>query len=106
MAPELSLGPLLRYAGETDATIWVETDACEIEVLGPTARTFEIEEAQVGTLVAQVQPGCRGWLHFATITHEPIPLSIMGLSARIALVALAAPLRVLRMGSRPSHLIF
>ncbi len=26
MAPELTLGPLLRYAGETDATIWVETD--------------------------------------------------------------------------------
>ena len=96
MGSELTLGPLLRYAGETDATVWVETDdACEVEVLGPTARTFEIEEAQVGTLVAQVQPGCRGWLHFATITHEPILLSIMGLSAR---VALADPLRVLRIG--------
>ena len=44
MAPELNLGPLLRYAGETDATVWVETDdACEVEVLGHTARTFEIE---------------------------------------------------------------
>jgi hypothetical protein len=44
MAPELILGPLLRYAGETDATVWVETDAaCEVEVLGHTARTFEIE---------------------------------------------------------------
>src|ERR671916_2763393 len=44
MAPELTLGPLLRYAGETDATIWVETDgACEVEVLGHTAPTFEIE---------------------------------------------------------------
>jgi hypothetical protein len=44
MAPELTLGPLLRYAGETDATVWVETDdACEVEVLGHTARTFEIE---------------------------------------------------------------
>jgi hypothetical protein len=44
MAPELILGPLLRYSGETDATIWVETDAaCEVEVLGHTARTFEIE---------------------------------------------------------------
>ena len=28
-------GPLLRYAGETEATVWVETDApCEVEVLG------------------------------------------------------------------------
>src|SRR5215210_1509572 len=44
MAPELNLGPLLRYAGETDATVWVETDtACEVEVLGHQARTFEIE---------------------------------------------------------------
>jgi hypothetical protein len=31
--PELILGPLLRYAGKTDATVWVETDAaCEVEV--------------------------------------------------------------------------
>ena len=33
MAPELVLGPLLRYAGETDATLWVETDVpCTVEV--------------------------------------------------------------------------
>jgi hypothetical protein len=32
--PELVLGPLLRYAGSSDATVWVETDApCEVEVL-------------------------------------------------------------------------
>ncbi len=32
--PDLILGPLLRYAGETDATVWVETGAaCEVEVL-------------------------------------------------------------------------
>ncbi len=31
MAPNLILGPLLRYAGETDATVWVGTDAaCEV----------------------------------------------------------------------------
>src|SRR4051794_14169251 len=30
---ELILGPLLRYAGTEDATIWVETDvACRVEV--------------------------------------------------------------------------
>ena len=31
--PDLVLGPLLRHVGETDATVWVETDApCEVEV--------------------------------------------------------------------------
>ena len=44
MSVKLELGPLLRYAGETDATVWVETDAaCEVEVLGHGSRTFEIE---------------------------------------------------------------
>ncbi|HEX5913696.1 MAG TPA: fibronectin type III domain-containing protein, partial [Rubrobacter sp.] len=44
MAPELTLGPLLRYTGESDATVWVETDTtCEVEVLGHRASTFEIE---------------------------------------------------------------
>jgi PhoD-like phosphatase len=42
--PDLLVGPLLRYVGETDATIWVETDeACEVEVLGCTETTLEIE---------------------------------------------------------------
>lgn len=42
-APELVLGPLLRYAGEDAATVWVETDApCEVEVLGRRARTFHV----------------------------------------------------------------
>ena len=42
--PELVLGPLLRYADETEATIWVETDAsCEVEVLGSCSRTFHVE---------------------------------------------------------------
>ena len=39
--PELLLGPLLRYVGETDAVIWVETTGpCEVEVLGARERTF------------------------------------------------------------------
>src|ERR671932_914471 len=56
--PKLVLGPLLRYVGETQATIWVETDAAaEVEVLvsaagsgghgtgGPRGRapTFRVE---------------------------------------------------------------
>jgi hypothetical protein len=41
--PELILGPLLRYAGETDATVWVETDgSCEVEVLGCSSSTFRV----------------------------------------------------------------
>jgi hypothetical protein len=40
---ELILGPLLRYAGETEATVWVETDtACKVEVLGCSSPTFRI----------------------------------------------------------------
>jgi hypothetical protein len=36
--PELRLGPLLRHVGETDATIWVETDKpCRVEILGHSA---------------------------------------------------------------------
>jgi hypothetical protein len=39
--PSLVLGPLLRYVGETDAVLWVETDsACEVEILGTKERTF------------------------------------------------------------------
>jgi hypothetical protein len=41
--PELILGPLLRYAGEADATVWVETDgSCEVEALGFSTRTFRV----------------------------------------------------------------
>ena len=39
----LVLGPLLRYAGDDEATVWVETDApCEVEVLGCRERTFHV----------------------------------------------------------------
>jgi hypothetical protein len=42
--PSLVLGPLLRYVGETEAVIWVETDApCEVEVLGSRERSFHVE---------------------------------------------------------------
>lgn len=41
--PRLVLGPLLRYIGETEATVWVETDAaCEVEVLGHRSPTFRV----------------------------------------------------------------
>jgi PhoD-like phosphatase len=42
--PELLVGPLLRYTGSTQATVWVETDAaCEVAVLDGRAPTFEVE---------------------------------------------------------------
>ncbi|MDX6587967.1 MAG: hypothetical protein QOI31_2440 [Solirubrobacterales bacterium] len=42
--PEVIVGPMLRYADETQATVWVETDeACEVEVLGFTEPTFCVE---------------------------------------------------------------
>jgi PhoD-like phosphatase len=41
--PSLVLGPLLRYVGETEAVIWVETDSpCLVEVLGTRERTFQV----------------------------------------------------------------
>jgi hypothetical protein len=40
----LVLGPLQRYAGQDDATFWVETDGpCEVEVLGARERTFRVD---------------------------------------------------------------
>ncbi len=41
--PDLVIGPLLRYVGETEAIVWVETDSpCEVEVLGTRDRTFRV----------------------------------------------------------------
>src|SRR5215212_8068024 len=59
MAPDLNLGPLLRYAGESDATVWVETDAaCEVGVLGHAARTFEIEGHHYALVqITDLEPG-------------------------------------------------
>ncbi|MGE2731731.1 alkaline phosphatase D family protein [Mycolicibacterium vaccae] len=40
----LLLGPVLRHVGDTTATVWVQTDApAEVEVLGSSARTFEVQ---------------------------------------------------------------
>jgi hypothetical protein len=43
MTASLVLGPLVRYVGETEAVVWVETDApCEVEVLGAREPTFHV----------------------------------------------------------------
>jgi hypothetical protein len=50
--PLLVLGPMLRYVGETAVTIWVETDrACQVEILGRRARTFEVAGHHYGLVV-------------------------------------------------------
>jgi phosphodiesterase/alkaline phosphatase D-like protein len=42
---DLLLGPVLRYVGETEATVWVETDSpCTVAVLGREEPTFTVEE--------------------------------------------------------------
>jgi len=57
-APELVLGPLLRYAGTESATFWVETSApCEVEVLGQSARTFTVDGHHYAlVLVQELEP--------------------------------------------------
>jgi PhoD-like phosphatase len=41
---DLVLGPLLRYLSDTEATVWVETDAaCEVAILGAVEPTFHVE---------------------------------------------------------------
>lgn len=56
---ELILGPLLRYVGKTDATVWVETDAaCTVEVLGHEARTFCVEGHHYALVMLEgLEPG-------------------------------------------------
>ncbi len=40
---DLTLGPMLRYASDTEATVWLETDRrCEVEILGHRASTFHV----------------------------------------------------------------
>jgi PhoD-like phosphatase len=56
---DLLLGPLLRYVGETEATVWVETDSsCEVEVLGRREPTFTVEERFYALVrVEDLEPG-------------------------------------------------
>ena len=64
MASELVLGPLLRYTGAHDATVWVETGSrCEVEVLvggsGYRAPTFEVEGHHYALVrITNLEPGC------------------------------------------------
>ena len=55
----LVLGPLLRYVSDTEATVWVETDAaCGVEVLDRRARTFEVAHHHYGLVcIDGLEPG-------------------------------------------------
>src|SRR4051794_30897732 len=59
MGAELLLGPMLRHAGETEATVWVETSApAEVEILGRTTRTFTVAGHHYAILVFEdLEPG-------------------------------------------------
>jgi PhoD-like phosphatase len=49
---KLVLGPLLRYVGESEAVVWVETDgACEVEVLGHREPTFCVAGHHYGLVI-------------------------------------------------------
>lgn len=58
-APKLVLGPLLRYLGASEATVWVETDRpCEVAVLGCRARTFRVAAHHYAVVqIAGLEPG-------------------------------------------------
>ncbi len=58
--PDLLLGPLLRYVSDSEATVWVETDApCEVAVLGRTASTFTVAGHHYALVVLDgLEPGC------------------------------------------------
>ncbi|HEX2902378.1 MAG TPA: alkaline phosphatase D family protein [Jatrophihabitans sp.] len=50
--PQLLLGPVLRHVGETDATVWVETDqACTVEILGMREPTWTVAGHHYALLV-------------------------------------------------------
>jgi hypothetical protein len=55
----LRLGPLLRHVGETDATVWVETDEpCTVEVLGHRERTWTVSGHHYALVVVSgLEPG-------------------------------------------------
>ncbi len=57
--PDLVLGPVLRYVSDTEAVVWVETDAaCEVQVLDHRARTFGVEGHHYGLVcIGGLEPG-------------------------------------------------
>jgi hypothetical protein len=79
--PKLILGPLLRWVGGTQATVWVETDApAEVEVAGREhagglrgrARTFQVGGHHYAlVLVDGLEPG-KAHRYGVTLDGEPV----------------------------------
>src|SRR5918995_4574823 len=63
MTAKLVLGPLLRYTGTRDATVWVETDgSCEVRITvdgsSHRARTFCVEDHHYALVrITDLEPG-------------------------------------------------
>ena len=59
MRAQLVIGPLLRYVGAEEATVWVETDApCTVEVLGRSSPTFTVAGHHYGIVCLDgLEPG-------------------------------------------------
>jgi hypothetical protein len=57
--PDLIIGPLLRYLGEREATVWIEADGpCDVEILGHRASTFEIHGHHYAIVaIEDLEPG-------------------------------------------------
>ena len=69
--PDLVLGPLLRYVGQDEATVWVETDApCEVEVLDHRARTFHVEGHHYALVLIEGLEPDRSYEYAVTLDGE------------------------------------
>jgi hypothetical protein len=79
--PQLVLGPLLRYVGETEATVWVETDEpCEVTVLNARTPTFCVRGRHYAIVyVKGLEPGTRYEYNVTLDGQEvwPLPGSAM-----------------------------
>jgi hypothetical protein len=55
----LVIGPMLRYVGDTEATIWLEADeACVAEVLGHRSETFQVNGRHYALVaITGLEPG-------------------------------------------------
>jgi hypothetical protein len=73
----LVLGPLLRYAGDTTATVWVEVDApCQVAVLGQTASSFQLDGHHYALVVLEgLEPGTETpyQVHLDGVQVWPVP---------------------------------
>ncbi|HEV3505653.1 MAG TPA: alkaline phosphatase family protein, partial [Actinomycetes bacterium] len=77
--PKLVLGPLLRYVGETQATVWVETDAAaEVEVLvspggvRAAAPTFAVQDHHYALVLIEGLAPDRVYTYEVTLDGERV----------------------------------